>query len=164
MLVRLFVAVLMLTGHVPVSICTCAPAASPVAPTPILTPVAPSAVVQTSKSCGCRTRAKDESVSTDHAVAQSAVRTSGAVTEDAGTHAAPVPTQHDDDCPAVNPAPTASATATSPVVEVPIDYSLCAPLPLERLGSVRTRSAFGLSPRPAAGAVPLYISLLTLRN
>ena len=50
------------------------------------------------------------------------------------------------------------------VVEVPIDYSLCAPLPLERLGSVRTRSAFGLSPRPAAGAVPLYISLLTLRN
>ncbi len=155
MLVRLLVAVLMVTGPTPVRVCTCAVAAhAPQAPAVGSLVEAPS---ERSKACGCGHRA---------AAKESPRSAESSAAKDCGFRAAgsppSQPERHDRDCPSVNPRPAVSAVVT-PVADVPADacdglFVLVALPAFDRLG-VSERVSLTFSPF----AIPLYLSLLSLR-
>jgi hypothetical protein len=149
--------VLMLTGPMPVRVCTCAAAAGPSAPAREHTEPHPATVA---KTCGCGHRAK---VSPEHSVAAERATSCGHVEpDDARGHSHP--DRHDRDCPAVNPRPAASAAVLTPAPDAPVDLGISVPLCVEPAGGGLTRATSRREPEPVVSAVPLYISLLTLRN
>ncbi len=157
MLVRLLVAVLMLSGPSPVRACTCAATASP--------PVKPAdkgvpAVGENPREksgCGCRDKSNPSSA--------------GNTAPDDGTHDHasspanhPGHQPHDRNCPAVTPHPVVSAVPPTPAADTPHDSDLGFLDWVKPVsgGQVRVAPREGSGHRPRA--VPLYISLLTLRN
>lgn len=147
MLVRLLVAVLMLTGPLPVRFCTCAAATGCPSPsTEFSIPEPP----QRSTGCGCERGATDKP-----AADTSTGQHRGAATNDA-------PVQHDRGCPAVNPRPTVSAVLT-PAADLPADLGLGLFDPVELPSCNQSRAAFLARQFSPPLAVPLYLSLLSLR-
>jgi hypothetical protein len=156
MLVRLLIAVLMLTGPTPVRVCTCAASARPSAPVepPLSQPV------PEGKTCGCAHRAKASAESTatiDKAPTHDHARTDGVTGH---SH----PDRHDRDCPAVNPRPVVSAAVLTPAADAPTDPGFSVSVWVEPSGTRHLRAASRLEPQPLVCTIPLYISLLTLRN
>lgn len=158
MLVRLLVAVLMLTGPMPVRVCTCA-AARPSAPADQTLP-SPESPAPESKGCGCRNKSNTGS-QTDAAKTPSEDHSAG---DAGGGHSHPDRLPHDRNCPAVNPAPVVTAVVPSPVVDAPTDHDLGLPLWVEPAGGGDARVASPPERHQTFRSVPLYISLLTLRN
>ena len=156
MLVRLLVAVLMLTGPMPVRVCTCAASARPAVPAEQPLPQ-PS---PESKACGCGHRAKAGDKST---AAADTAQAHGQVQRDGATgHSHP--NRHDRDCPAVHARPVVSAAVQTPVPDAPADHALGVAARFETPpGGVRP-VRFPLEAQPAPSAVPLYLSLCNLRN
>ncbi len=155
MLVRLLVAVLMVTGPTPVRVCNCAVATrtSQAQAEGSLAESSP----ERSEACGCGHRAtKKESLRTAET---STVKDCGSLTVDAPSSQ---PDRHDRDCPAVNPRPVVSAVVT-PVADIPAGP--CDGLFV--LVELPTSDQLGVSQRVsttfAPFAIPLYISLLSLR-
>ena len=147
MLVRLLVAVLMLTGPLPVRVCTCAAATgTPQAATGV---PAPEASPERVKGCGCGHRVADGETP-EAAVGGNRVGTPTP------------PDRHDRDCPAVNPRPVVSAVLT-PVADLPDDPGVGLFEPVELPVSNRPGNTSQARPASAPLAVPLYLSLLSLR-
>lgn len=158
MLVRLLIAVLMLAGPIPVRVCTCA-AAQPSAPAD-LPPPSSGLAVPVSKGCGCRSESNTETQS-DAGLAPSDDHS----TSDAGGgHSHPDRQPHERNCPAVNPSHVVTVAIPSPAADTPTGDDLCLPLWAEPAGGVDVRVAFRYERRQSFRSVPLYISLLTLRN
>jgi hypothetical protein len=156
MFLRLLLAVLMLTGPVPVRVCTCAASVSPVVPAEEPAPEQP---LPEAKSCGCGHRANQGET---HAATPDSARPDGSVSE-SGASGHSHPERHDRDCPAVKPRVTVSEAVHSPAPDAPSDFGFSLPLPPET-PVVRRKVC---SPREAPlgpPSVPLFISLLTLRN
>lgn len=147
MLVRLLVAVLMLTGPLPVRLCTCAAAAG--TPPPSIGFSVPESI-QRATGCGC-----------GHGTADGTPAET-ATDQDCVAEPAGPPAQHDHDCPAVNPRPTVSAVLT-PAADLPADPGVGLFEPVEL--SVSNCPGASSQARPAFCylAVPLYLSLLSLR-
>lgn len=157
MLVRLLVAVLMLTGPMPVRVCTCA-AARPSARAAQALP-SPESPAPESKGCGCRNKSNTDSKA-DAASATGERAASGA----GGGHSHQDRLPHDRNCPAVNPAPMVTAVVPSPAADAPTDHDLGLPLWVEPAGGDDARVASPPERHQTFRSVPLYISLLTLRN
>lgn len=156
MFLRLLLTVLMLMGPVPVRVCTCAASAAPVVPTEELVPEQPQ---PEAKSCGCGHRAKQ---SETPAPTPESARSDGSVSE-CGATGHPHSERHDRDCPAVNPRAVVSQAVLSPAPDSPATFGFSAPL----LAETPVVGRKVCSPREAPlgpPSVPLYISLLTLRN
>ena len=146
MLVRLLVAVLMLTGPLPVRVCTCAAATGSTSPSIGLSiPEGP----DRAPGCGC-----------GHGTADHATDRTAAGDRVAKTNGAPA--QHDRDCPAVNPRPTVSAVLI-PAADPPADPAVGLFEPVELSVSDRPHGAFPARPAFNPLSVPLYLSLLSLR-
>lgn len=165
MLVRLLVAVLMLTGPLPVRVCTCAAAArptAPVAPADQARP-GPASPAPETKGCGCRKKASAE---TDAGGAAAPVAPAGERSSEAagGGHSHPDRQPHERDCPAVNPAPVVTAVVPSSAADAPADEVLSLPLWVEPAGGGDARGVCRPERHQVFRSVPLYISLLTLRN
>ncbi len=152
MFLRLLLAVLMLTGPMPVRVCTCAASATPAAPAEAPFPDQPS---QIAKSCGCGHHAKQaEAPDPSSSCARSADNlTTG------HTH----PERHDRECPAVKPRAAVSEALLSPVPDAPADPGFCLPL-VGETPAVSLKVAPPLEAELSPPSVPLYISLLSLRN
>ncbi len=155
MLVRLLIAVLMLTGPMPVRVCTCAASARPAVPVEQLLPQ-PS---PESKACGCGHRAKANAESTipDKSQAHRHVQSDGATGH---SH----PDRHDRDCPAVNPRPVVSTAVPTPAPDAPTDHAVSLTARVEPLCGGHSHVGFPLLAQPAPSAIPLYLSLCSLRN
>lgn len=155
MLVRLLVAVLMLTGPMPVRVCTCAASARPTAPAeePFRQPS------PQSKACGCGHRAKANAASTIPDKSQA----HGHVPSD-GTTGHSHTDRHDRDCPAVKPRPVVSAAVQTPAPDTSTDHAVSLPAWVEPLLGGHRHIGFPLEAQTAPSAVPLYLSLCTLRN
>lgn len=157
MVLRLLLAVLMLMGPVPVRVCTCAASAAPAIPAEEPAPEQPQ---PEEKSCGCGHRAKQGE--SPAATPDSAARPDGSLAESGATgHSHPE--RHDRDCPAVNPRAAVSEAVLSPAPDAPTDFGFSLPLLAETpfVGlKVCSAPAAPLGPP----SVPLFISLLTLRN
>jgi len=144
MLVRLLIAVLMLTGSLPVRQCTCASAAHAI-------PDEYSSAVPKSQSgkCEChRETTADEA--RDH---------------DQEKASLPQPCQHhhEQNCPAAYPRVVPPAIP-SPAVELSTDLDFAEPFWIASEGEARPFEAnWSKSPQPLR-SVPLYIVHLTLRN
>jgi hypothetical protein len=152
MLVRVLIAVLMLAGPNPVRDCTCAAFDRiPDAQTDTTAPA------QKPSRCACRT---NSSVDLNSKTTESRDRElvdSGHDHSDSDHH------QHERDCPAINPEPVVSAFST-PIEDVAIPLDAL-PFPwIESHDRVTAIIAFQPASRRHVGSVPLYISLLTLRN
>lgn len=154
MLVRMLLAMLMLTGPVPVRLCTCAASAPPVVITEELVPGQRQPEV---KSCGCGHRAKPGEMP---AATPDSARPDGSL-EDSGTTGHTHPERHDRDCPAVNPRTVVSEAVLSP--DAPTDFGFSLPLLTETPVVVRKVCSPPIAPL-GPPSVPLYISLQTLRN
>lgn len=151
MLTRLLVAMLMLTGPVPVRVCTCAAAS---VPCDSICEVASSPAPL--KNCGCRHRSHTESPTTDES-ARVNPRTSSTADD------VPQQERHDRDCPAVNPLPPGPAAVPSPIADHPTDSGFGITLWAEPLFPGHSRPAMLWRTEPTGQAIPLYLSLLTLR-
>ena len=149
MLVRLLVAVLMLTGPLPVRACTCAAVTgSPHLPgTP-----APDTPPDQVKGCGCSHRAAEDGVSPPAETGGGGDRVA------TPTH----PDRHDRDCPAVQPRPVVSAVLT-PAADLPADPGVGLFVPVESPISAKPGVTSHVRPAPVPPAVPLYLSTLSLR-
>jgi hypothetical protein len=156
MLVRLLIAVLMLAGPLPGRVCTCAAAARPSAQADQALP-SPWSPAAEAKGCGCRTKS-DLSPRPDAAQARCCDHSAGA------GHSHPDRVPHDRDCPAVNPAPAVAAAVPSPAAEEPAGGDLGLPCRVEPADGGDGRVVTRFERRPVCRSVPLYISLLTLRN
>jgi hypothetical protein len=159
MLVRLLIAVLMLTGPLPVRVCTCAAAARPSAPADQALPsLGPPAAEST--GCGCRNKSNADSQ------ADAAETPSGdhSAREAGGGHSHPDRQPHERNCPAVNPRPVVTAAVPSPAADAPTDHDLGLPLWVDPVGGCGARISSRPKRHQTLRSVPLYISLLTLRN
>lgn len=154
MLVRLLVAVLMLTGPNPARVCTCAASASPPASAAESLPTAVAPHKEKS-GCGCRGKSDPASATTEiDGVVCAGVQDSHS---DSDRH------PHDQNCPAVNPQPVVSAVPP-PAPDAPADYDLGL---LTWAVPSNGRPVGVANPADSSHrfrSVPLYISLLTLRN
>lgn len=154
MLVRLLLVMSMLAGPMPARACTCAVGKSPTIPS---TPAVPTAVStpkdSEAESCGCRHRAKKlRSVPSPAAVAPNHV------------HEDPAhPEQHDRDCPAVKAAALVVVGFVNGSVDADPGCLDFVPLIVETMATDPGRPA-SMHGDPPSRSVPLYISLLTLRN
>lgn len=157
MLVRLLIAVLVLAGPMPVRFCTCAAAARPPAPADRTHPSA-GAPAPEAKGCGCRAKS-NAATATDAGQCGNL-----SATDAGGDHSHPGQQRHDRDCPAVNPAPVVAAAAPTPADHGPAAYDLCPSSPVETVGGPNTGVGSRPERRDIFRSVPLYISLLTLRN
>lgn len=149
MLVRLLVAILMVTGPIPVRVCTCAAASAPKTP---VTCDSPESAPKPTKRCGCSRTSPSRELASNSVDAVH--------THDEDT--APVD-RHDRDCPAVNPAPVASFPAPSPTVDCPADPGLLLPAWDEPVSSGRVCAPPQSDHRLFGATVPLYLSLLSIR-
>lgn len=163
MLVRLLVAVLMLTGPAPVRVCTCAASArtpvTPVAPVTNheATPSHTQAASETS-GCGCKTKQVRSSDRALHDTATSDPLGTGQNSK----HSHPGEKKHDEKCPAVNPLPAVSAVP-SPAPDASTDYDLGLLVLAEPASGRHTQLSVRHVSRRSTGSTPLYISLLNLR-
>jgi len=154
--VRLLVAVLMLTGPMPVRVCTCAAAAHPAVPAE--QPLPQPSPEAKSRGCGHRAKANAESAFTSDKT-----QTHSHVQPDAATgHSHP--DRHDRDCPAVNPRPVVTAAVPTPAPDAPIDHAVSLAARVEPLLGGHRHVRLPLESQTAPSAVPLYLSLCTLRN
>lgn len=152
MLVRLLIAVLMLAGPNPVRDCTCA--AFDRVPNSQTESTAPA---QEPSRCACRTNSNFDIDSKSTELRDRASLNSGHDHSDSDRH------QHERDCPAINPEPVVSAVST-PIEDVASPFDAL-PFPwVEPSDSLTTTISHQPDPRRHVGSVPLYISLLTLRN
>ena len=146
MLVRMLIAVLMLAGPNPVRDCTCAAVDRiPSEQTDTTSPA------QESPRCACRTSSK---------ATESHVRSlvdSGHDHSDSDRH------PHERNCPAINPEPVVSAVST-PIEVVANPFDAFAFTWVEPHDNVTSVILFQPASRRHVGSVPLYISLLNLRN
>lgn len=150
MLVRLLLAVLTAAGPMPVGACTCPAAGGPEhqpASVPASAPV---------KTCGCKTHAADGS--THHPTDR--VATPHRSTEVWAEYPAR-PDRHDRDCPAANPRPAATAAVVPAADDLPAVADL-APAATSDTPAL-CRPAPAASPDPGPPALPLYLSLRSLR-
>lgn len=147
MVVRLLLAVLMLTGLVPVRVCTCVAATHPAA-----APVKEATHPATEKSrCGCRSESKPAAFP-DPARVDSPMNCHD-------HHSIP----HEASCPAMNPLPTLEPALPSadPVPSAVLDLALTLWNAPYALGPIPTVSPPHFPPH--VGALPRYLELLTLR-
>lgn len=159
MLVRLLIAVLMLMGPMPVRLCTCA-AARPSAPAD-QSRLSGGLPTPDAKGCGCRTKSNAASgLDADEA----SCRQQPSARDAGGGHSQPDKPQHDRNCPAVNPAPVVVAAVPSPAADVPAGDDFSLPLWVELDGGENARVVCQTERHQVFRSVPLYISLLTLRN
>lgn len=156
MFLRLLLAVLMLTGPVPVKVCTCAASATPVVPAEEPASEQPQSEA---KSCGCGHRAKQGETP---AAAPDSAHPDGNITQSGATgHSHPE--RHHRECPAVKPRVAVSEAVLSPGPDAPTDHAFSLPLLAEPpVGRRIVHSRLEAKPFPPS--VPLFISLLTLRN
>lgn len=148
MAVRLLIAVLMLAGPIPANACTCAASGMPTASAGPTT----ASGARHATGCGCPHRTPTAGDAT----------AAGHVHADRTAEPPASPDRHDRDCPAANPRPVASATAPTSAAEPPADPGVVVPSETGPPGHTRRH----VTPRPghrAAGPVPLYLSLLSLR-
>lgn len=153
MLVRLLLAVLMLTGPLPVRVCTCAAASAPVAPTA-------GAVAQPStpeKGCRCGHR-----TATPADADSDLDRGSGRCAACSASDRAPAHDGHERDCPALNPRVVLPAVQTG-VTDLPAYGDASLPAPLEPTHGVLAEATPPHLYKPARSAVPLFLSLLSIR-
>lgn len=155
MLVRLLIAVLMLTGPLPVRFCTCAASAPSLVP-PDQFSLAPPSPASGTKKCGCPTKLNIEAESQDQAYDSAQC--------DPATHDSH-PDRHERNCPAVNPDSIISVAVLTltadPQTSAVLEFSLSWSVPLDI--SQRVGSSY-LPSRPSLRTVPFYISFLNLRN
>lgn len=156
MLIRLLVVVLTLVGPLPFRVCTCAAAvpAQTAAGEPI--PARPTAA--TRKACGC-----------DHGTAHPAPVRQVApphvhADDSAPSRDAPHPDRHESDCPAANPFPVVRDAVTPVAVDVPTDDVGPVPAVWGQTVRISTTSALRPPAPPRASKLPLYITLLSIRN
>ena len=139
MLIRLLVVLLVLTGLMPVRVCTCT-GATPASTGPV------EVVPQRESRCCCHSQ-KPPAVSVP----------------ESRHHCDDAPPAHDPDCPALNPLPTLDAAIPSPSVELPSAIEVFTPAwitpPLGR--SIRRPHPPLLEWR--AGELPRYLLFLSLR-
>lgn len=153
--VRLFIAVLMLTGPTPARVCTCAAAGAP--ETPASCPAVRS-IPERDTGCGCGNHsAETETAPTDEA---DATRGHGDPTCEGPPHS----NQHDRDCPAIAPRPVVSTGVLTSVADAPTERGVDLPVCIASSSTVRESHAVPQSRfRAGRDAVPLYLSLLSLR-
>lgn len=156
MFLRLLLAVLMLTGPVPVRACTCAASATPVVPAEEPTSEQPQSEA---KSCGCGHRAKQRETP---AATPDPAPPDGHIAE-SGTTGHSHPERHHRDCPAVKPRAAISEAVLSPAPDAPTDHAFSLPL-LAEPPVVRQKVCSPPEVPLGPPSVPLFISLLTLRN
>ncbi len=157
MLIRLLVVVLTVVGPMPFRVCKCAaslpPRMSADAPAPV------PAKATTKKSCGCESgpihSAPARHVAPPHANTDCSSPSTGD---------APHQDRHDRDCPAANPAPVVRDAVTPPAVECQIDYVGPAPTVGVHPSKLLSTSLACRPVPPHASTLPLYITLLSLRN
>jgi hypothetical protein len=155
MLLRLVLAMLTVTGPIPVRVCTCAAAVSIrlSANTPAAEPPAAE-----SKGCACKHR-------TQEAEGAPAGASENAPRGDSRKNAEyPAKPSHDKDCPAVSPRPTVSATAPSPATDAPSDADAV----LHFVGDEPSLSgprhtALQTPAHHSRTTLPLYLSFLSIR-
>lgn len=154
MLVRLLVAVLMLAGPNPVRFCTCAASASPLTPTheSLATGATPA---PTKSGCGCRSKSLPDS---PQGVNDESERDRTSSREN---HSDRHP--HDPNCPAVTAQPVAAAIPT-PASDAPTDCDCAFLVWAEPANDRPVGVADPADSHLRTRTVPLYISLLTLRN
>lgn len=152
MLVRMLIVVLMLAGPNPVRDCTCAAADRiPSGQTDTTSPV------QESRRCSCRSSSK---VDLNSKATESHVRT---LVDSGHDHTDSDRNPHERDCPAINPEPVVSAVST-PIEVVANPFDAFAFTWVEPHDNVTSVILFQPASRRHVGSVPLYISLLNLRN
>lgn len=155
MLVRLLLAVLTVMGPTPVRVCTCAVAArAPQAPAKGSLAESPP---EGSRACGCGHRATAQE--SPRTADPSTAKECGTLTVDSPPSQ---PDRHDRDCPAVNSCSVVSAVVT-PVVAIPADACDGLFVLVELPASDRLGVSERVSPTFAPFAIPLYLSLLSLR-
>lgn len=158
MLVRLLLVVAMLAGPIPVRICTCAAGQNRAVPS------APSATHSVSfpsdseaETCGCGHRSKKKrTVGTS----TTATPKHTASHDDSAGHSE----QHDRDCPAVKAAAHVVVGVVGGAGDADLHCFDLAPLSHEILADDSARLSSHSDVDPPSRSVPLYISLLTLRN
>lgn len=152
MLVRILIAVLMLAGPNPVRDCTCAASER----TPI-TRVDTTSTAPEPNRCACRTNSRlDSSSKTTESYDRAIANTDH-------DHSDSDRQPHERNCPAINPEPVVSAVST-PIEVVPNPFDAFAFTLVEPHDSVTSVILFQPASRRHVGSVPLYISLLNLRN
>jgi hypothetical protein len=156
MLVRLLIAVLMLTGPNPVRACTCA--ASDGLPALSFQPsLAVDASVSGKGGCGCRSKTHQASTASAElgSCDRDPVCPQGGHS-DSGRH------PHHPDCPVVVASPVVSAIPT-PAPDAPTDCDVGVPIRTGSWFADPVRLAGRFDSGHSFRSVPLYISLLTLR-
>lgn len=153
MVIRLLLAVLMVAGPVPVRVCTCA-AASPITNADSAVPVPPGSAAKHCR-CGHHPSAPAEaSADPDDSMGHcDACSVSGRQ---------PAHDQHERDCPSLNPRPAPQAVQT-PVTDRPAEGCASLPVRLDAPRSARPAAVPSHLSRAGRSAVPLYLSLLSIR-
>jgi hypothetical protein len=154
MLLRLVLATLMLTGSVPVRLCTCAPAVRSNTPASHST----HELAGESAACGCKHRTN---VSSGVRSLPEAETPHGDSDQTANPPAEP--SRHNRECPAVSPRPIVSATVPTPFSDAPADTGVVTFLSNETFSTACPHNSRTSDSRPSRGAVPLYLSLLSIR-
>ncbi|VTU01684.1 unnamed protein product [Gemmataceae bacterium] len=156
MLVRLLIAVLMLTGPNPVRACTCAASDGLSAPS-FQTSSAVDVSVSGKAGCGCRNKTHQESpANAENASGYRYPACPQGGHTDSGGH------PHHPDCPAVVSSPVVSAIPT-PAPDAPTDCDVGVPIRACSWFAAPVRLADRFDSGHCFRSVPLYISLLTLR-
>lgn len=151
MLIRLLLTVLMLAGPLPARVCTCQ-AAGPQSPAGgVSGEAAPS-----KKSCRCSHHRLSSEQDIDHAEKGDQCDVCS-VSGRSGEHE-----PHQQDCPVLNPRPVPQALQ-SPAPDVPVDAGVALPVIAEPSRSETAASRVRHRHRPLPSAVPLYLSLLSIR-
>ena len=155
MLIRLLVALLTLVGPMPFRVCTCAasaPAQTPADKPATATPTPP-------KRCGCVRCAPTKDVAS----------AAGDTATHAGTHTmpagdAPRSNQHERDCPATNPTPLVKDAGPPPAPILPTDCDEVHAVVLIESWPFAGAPIECRAERPRPPKLPLYLTLLSLRN
>lgn len=154
MLVRLLIAVLMLTGPNPVRVCTCA--ASDGLPSPSFQTISAADTSPSGKrGCGCRSESHRDTASAATERSNHDLACTRGGHPDSGRH------PHHPDCPAVvSPAVLSAIPPPTPDAPTACDVGV----PIRSTAAFREPARFvgRLEPGRRIRPVPLYISLLTL--
>ncbi len=151
MLIRLLVVVLTLVGPMPFRVCTCA--AAPPIQTAAADPVATPPKATTKKSCGCRS-------SSTHAAPPHAHADCAASPTSDTRH----PDRHESDCPATDPSPVVRDAVAPTAVDSSTECVGSAPAVWVQPSQLLTTSVVCRPAAPRASKLPLYITLLSIRN
>ena len=158
MLIRLLVVVLTLVGPMPFRVCTCAAGLPAQTTADRPAPVTPAAT----KPCGCQhDSVRAVSVET---VAPAPAHTDSHSDDSAPTGDTPRQDRHERDCPATNPAPVVRDAVTPPSVDAPTDDVGSVPAVWVQPSQLLTTSSIVCRAAPRASKLPLYITLLSIRN